>query len=261
MSRDRDSLPAARPDWCLFLDCDGTLVELRDHPGDVVVPEAVIELVHELLAVLDGAVAIVSGRGVDDLARLFGVPGLALAGIHGLERRDAAGRMHRDLAAERALDAARAAVSEFVAARPGLLHEDKGGALAVHFRRDRAQADAVHAFLREQCERLDHDFHVQSGKDVYELKPSGRDKGRVVREFMGEPPFAGRRPVFVGDDDTDEHAFEAVNRLDGVSVRVGPPGRASRARYRLESVDDALAWLGSLPARIREGDKGNAGAR
>lgn len=261
MTRDHDALPAARPDWCLFLDCDGTLVELRDHPGDVEVPAPVVELLQELLTILDGAVAIVSGRGVNDLARLFGIPGLALAGIHGLERRDAAGRMHRDLAAERALDAARAAVAEFVAARPGLFHEDKGGALAVHFRGDRAQADAVHAFLQDQCERLDHDFHVQPGKDVYELKPSGRDKGRVVREFMAEPPFAGRRPVFVGDDDTDEYAFEAVNRLGGVSVRVGPPGRATDARYRLESVSDTLAWLGSLPQRIREGKRGNAGAR
>lgn len=186
---------------------------------------------------------------------------MPLAGIHGLERRDAAGHMHRDAEAERALDAVRAAVAEFVAARPGLFHEDKGGALAVHFRQARDQAAAVRDFLQQQCERLDHDFHLQPGKDVCELKPFGRDKGRAVRAFMDEPPFAGRTPVCVGDDDTDEHAFEAVNALGGFSVRVGSPGTPTRAQYRLDSVVDALDWLGSLPARIRDGEPGRGRVR
>lgn len=254
MTRTADALPTARPDWCLFLDFDGTLVELRDHPSEITVPDAVAALVRDLLATFDGAVAIISGRGVDDLARLFAPLELPLAGIHGLERRDAAGRLHRDAEAERALDGVRAAVAEFVAARPGLFHEDKGGALAVHFRHARAQAEAVRAFLQEQCDRLDPDFHLQPGKDVCELKPFGRDKGRAVRAFMAEPPFAGRTPVCVGDDDTDEHAFEAVNALGGISVRVGSAGTPTRARYRLDSVADALDWLGSLAVRIRGGD-------
>lgn len=253
MTTTADALPAARPDWCLFLDFDGTLVELRDHPAEVSVPAPVTALVRDLLANFDGAVAIISGRGVDDLARLFAPLELPLAGIHGLERRDAAGRLYRDDEAERALDAVRASVAEFVAERPGLFHEDKGGALAVHFRHARDQAAAVRAFLQQQCERLDHDFHLQSGKDVCELKPFGRDKGRAVRAFMDEPPFAGRMPVCVGDDDTDEHAFEAVNALGGFSIRVGSAGTPTRARYRLDSVTDALDWLGSLPSAIRGG--------
>lgn len=261
MSTTADALPAARPDWCLFLDFDGTLVELRDHPAEVTVPEPVTALVRDLLAAFDDAVAIISGRSVDDLATLFAPLELPLAGIHGLERRDAAGHLYRDAEAERALDAVRTAVAGFVAERPGLFHEDKGGALAVHFRHDRDQAAAVRDFLQRQCERLDHDFHLQPGKDVCELKPFGRDKGRAVRAFMREPPFIGRTPVCIGDDDTDEHAFEAVNEQGGFSIRVGPAGTSTRAQYRLDSVTEALDWLGTLPERVRGRNTGGGRLR
>ncbi len=244
------ALPRAAADWCLFLDFDGTLVELRDHPAEVTVPTDLRALLRALADAFAGAVAIISGRRVGELERLLEPLELPLAGIHGLERRAADGSLHRDESAERALARVRDAVADFVERHDGLYWEDKGGAFAVHFRRAPEHGAAVREFLQRQRDVLDGDFHLQAGKAVYELKPAGRDKGRAVSDFMHEAPFAGRVPVFVGDDVTDEDAFEAVNALGGISVRIGAPAAESHARYRIESVGAALAWLASLPAQL-----------
>lgn len=247
------TLPHARPDWCLFLDFDGTLVELRDHPAEVTVPTDLHTLLRSLRDGFGGAVAIISGRRLADLDRLLDPLELPLAGIHGLERRGADGRVHHDPVAERALTEVRHAVAAFVERHEGLYWEDKGAAFAVHYRRAPQHGETVRAFLQKQRDLLDGDFHLQPGKAVYELKPAGRDKGRAVGEFMQEAPFAGRIPVFVGDDVTDEDAFESVNALGGVSVRIGVPA-ATHARYHIDSVDASLAWLAGLPGEVRRSD-------
>ena len=255
------TLPRARADWCLFLDFDGTLVDLRDHPAEVTVPRELHGLLASLVASLGGAVAIVSGRRLADLDRLLETSELPLAGIHGLERRDAAGHVHHHPDAERALARVRDAVADFVERHHGLYWEDKGGAFAVHYRRAPEHADAVREFLQHQRDVLDGDFHLQPGKSVYELKPAGRDKGRAVSEFMQEPPFSGRVPVFVGDDVTDEDAFETVNGLGGHSIRIGSADDSTHAHHRIDSVDAALEWLSTLPREIAAGDSGPAAAR
>lgn len=248
-------------DWCLFLDFDGTLVDLREHPGEVTVPAHLVELLGRLRAVFGGAVAIISGRSVADLDRLLAPLTLPLAGIHGLERRDATGRLHRDEAAECALDAVRAAVADFVARHAGLFWEDKGAAFAVHYRRAQALEPTVRSFLDAQLERLDGDFHVQAGKFVFELKPHGRDKGRAVDAFLREPPFAGRVPVFIGDDVTDEDAFRAVNARGGHSIRVAPTGGPSEATGRIGSVGEAVDWLRELVETIDQNQGGGGPKR
>lgn len=244
------ALPEPAPDWGLFLDFDGTLVELRRHPGEVEAPESLAALLLSLLEAFDGAVAIVSGRSVDGLERLLAPLQLPLAGVHGLERRDARGILHRDTGAASLLARARDAVERFVGEREGLHWEDKGGAIAVHFRGAPERADEVRSFLEDQSAAIGDGFHVQPGKAVFELKPAARDKGRVVAEFMREPPFAGRTPVFVGDDRTDEDAFAWVNDHGGVSIRVGGGDRPTVARHGLDSVAEAIEWLAGLPARL-----------
>jgi len=242
-----EALPTPDPAWCLFLDFDGTLVELRDHPDQVEAPRSLSGLLLSLLEALGGAVAIVSGRSVSSLERLLTPLQLPLAGVHGLERRDARGVLHRNREASVALRRVHPAVERFVNARAGLHWENKGGALALHYRGAPKHEAEVRDFLETQRAALGDEFHVQAGKSVLELKPVGRDKGRVVAEFMQEPPFTGRVPVFVGDDRTDEDAFAWVNAHGGISVRVGEPDIPSAAHFRTDSVGETLAWLKGIP--------------
>ena len=243
-------LPPPRPDWALFLDFDGTLVELRDRPESVTLPPATAELLPRLRDLLGGALAIVSGRAIADLDRLLKPLRLPVAGLHGAERRDARGRLHCAEETSTRLQPVRDAVAGFVEARPGLQGEDKGGALAIHYRGAPERGDEVAGFLERQRAAVGPGFHVHSGKTVYELKPDDRDKGDAVRAFMAEAPFAGRVPVFMGDDRTDEDAFAAVNALGGVSIRVGAHHEPTAADHLLASVAAAGEWLAGLPERI-----------
>jgi trehalose 6-phosphate phosphatase len=168
-----------------------------------------------------------------------------VAGQHGLERRDIAGRLTRPEGPSRDLVAARDLLTSVVGRYPDLLFEDKGLSLALHYRRAPQLASHVHRVVRSLASRLGPGWVVQAGKRVVELKPAGRDKGAAVRDFMEEPPFTGRTPVFVGDDQTDEHGFAMVNRLGGHSVKVGPGPTA--ARWRLPDVAAVRAWLERRP--------------
>lgn len=245
-----NALPRPAPEWALFLDFDGTLVEIEDHPDNVTMPSGMAQRLRRLQAAFDDAVAIVSGRALADLERLLDPLRLPLAGLHGLERRDARGCVHRDERDRERLDAVRDAIAGFVAARPGLYAEDKGGALALHWRGAPEREQEVAAFLERQRRQLGDGFHIQTGKQVFELKPVGQDKGRVVHEFMAEAPFQGRTPVFIGDDRTDEDAFAAVNALGGVSIRVGEHHPDTAATATLPSVAATLDWLDRLPEAL-----------
>lgn len=244
-------LPPPQADWALFLDFDGTLVELADHPERVSVPPEVPHLLGRLAGCLDGAVAIVSGRSLAGLERLLDGTPLAMAGVHGLERRDARGQLHRPVDHTESFREARAAIARFVAAHPGTHWEDKGNALTLHYRGAPEVAREAARFLETQCRGLGEEFAVQRGKQVLELKPTSHHKGTVVATFLAEPPFAGRRPVFIGDDVTDEDAFRVVNDHDGHSIRVGGNGDAdTAARYRVASVREVLEWLDGLPQQL-----------
>ena len=224
----------------LFLDFDGTLVELAQTPDSIRVDPQLPGLLKRLCALLEGRLAIVSGRSIGDLESHLDCSGLAVSGSHGLELRLADGT-HLPLFVPRPLDEVRAALAAFVEAAPGLLVEEKPAGLALHYRLAPEQEGAAAALM----ERLaaEHDLTLQHGKMVAELRPAGADKGDAVRALMGEPPFAGARPVVVGDDLTDEHAFEAATAIGGAGVLVGEPWPTA-ASFRLPSVAAVAEWLG-----------------
>ncbi len=239
---------AVLPPWpsrpALFLDLDGTLLEIEDHPRLAAASARLSALLPALPAATDGAVALVSGRSIEDIDRILAPHAFVAAGVHGLQRRDAAGRL--SAAADTIPSAARERVRAF-AERHRLLLEDKGMSLALHYR-NRTELEAeVHAFVEALQAQLPSDVEVLLGHKVVEVKPSVMNKGDAIRAFMEEAPFRGRTPVFAGDDVTDELGFAAVNALGGVSVKVGEGTTA--ARWRLHDVSAVLGWLESLVVR------------
>lgn len=242
MQLTRDELPPAPSlQWAYFLDVDGTLIHIADRPEAVVVERALLSLIQNLSTACGGAVALVSGRMIVDLLGSLGMPSLPMAGLHGLERRDSTGRRTRHAGAPAAKAAILAALAPVMARHPALLLEDKDLTVALHYRQAPQLASYVHQLMKRLVRESGPTLELQCGKRVVEIKPAGINKGSAVRDFMAEKPFKGRRPVFIGDDLNDEHAFAAVNRLDGISVKVGPGSTC--ARYRLASVNAVRAWL------------------
>lgn len=233
--------PAANRRWAYFLDIDGTLAELAATPRDVRVPRATLDLVTALSASTGGAVALVSGRSIGDIDRMFPFAGLHVVGQHGSERRDARGERWMLDGVGRHLDAARARLAAEVAREPALLLEDKGRSIALHYR----AAPRLEAIVLDLVERvlrgLGSDFAMQRGKYVVEIRPSGVHKGTAIEAILAGPPFARRVPVFIGDDVTDEMGFAVVNARGGHSVKVGDG--PSVARWRLKDVSAVTKWL------------------
>lgn len=235
------TLPAPRSDWAYFFDIDGTLVDIAATPVGLRIERDLSRLVAALYRATGGAVALISGRAIADIDRMFPDVRMPVAGQHGVERRDAAGRIsHHAFPASR-LDDVRRTLAEAVARHPGLMLEDKGLSLALHYRNAPRMGGYAHRLLRSMHVRMGSDYSLLAGKRVVEMKPAGRDKGEAVLEFMHEEPFRGRVPVFIGDDITDEHGFAMVNRLHGYSVKVG--SGSTVARWRLPSVRAVQHWL------------------
>lgn len=225
----------------MFLDVDGTLLEFAAEPSAVVVSARLCALLHALHRALDGALALVSGRTLDDLDRLFNDAPWAAVGLHGVELRRADGtcRQFAVVAAQQAhmRDTARALAAGF----DGVQVEDKGAAMALHCRRAPQQLPALRAAAHAVSAQL-RGYEVQAGNLVVEFKPAGMDKGRAVIELLQREPFANRQPVYLGDDLTDEHAFASVNGAHGLSVRVGAR-EPTLARFTLSDPAAVEAWL------------------
>lgn len=235
-------LSAAPDTQALFLDVDGTLLAIAPHPDAVKVSDDLLRLLARLNERIGGAIALISGRTIANLDGLFDPLRLPCAGVHGLERRGADAVLHRSDAAS-LLEPLRPALADFVHARRGLLLEDKQQSLAVHFRNAPACEDEAESFLRQLIAPEANNLELKRGKMVLEVKPSGANKGTAIAAFMDERPFAGRRPVFIGDDVTDEDGFEVVNELGGLSIRVGD-GEPTAAPYYLADEAAVHAWLG-----------------
>ncbi len=229
----------------LFFDVDGTLLEIKPEPDAVFCDDDLRALLARLLMRCQGAVALVSGRRLDDVDRIFSPLKLTTVGLHGAEMRDVGGAERR--ADPRNMDHARQAVRGFVAAHDGLMLEDKGATLAVHYRRRPELGAMTLAFLLRFGPG--DDLAVQEGKFVVELKPARYDKGAAIAALMGSPPFKDRRPVFFGDDLTDETGFAVVNGLGGLSVRIGDPEARTQARFVLS---DCASLRAMLWRRLRE---------
>lgn len=223
----------------LFLDFDGTLAPIAPRPEAVRIDPELNARLARLSARLGGRLAVISGRTVADIDRLLGGSVQAIAGVHGLERRGHEGRLVQAPPAP-GLAEARAALERFVAERPGTLLEDKSAALALHYRLAPEAAAEARTLAAETARRCG--LNLQLGDMVAELKTPGADKGAAVRALMSEPPFAGAVPVFVGDDLTDEHGFEAARELGGFGVLVAAE-RETAATCRLADVGAVHAWL------------------
>lgn len=235
------ALPPFAAHWAFFLDIDGTLLDLADRPDAVRAGQDVHRLLEALQRGTGGALALISGRAVDDIDRLFAPSRFPAAGQHGVERRDAAGQLHQYGIAASPMRSEAIGLREIVARHDGLLLEDKGHSLALHYRLAPQLEGEAQSALRDAAARLGGEYEVLQGRMVVELKPSGRDKGKAIGEFMREPPFAGRTPVFIGDDRTDEYGFGVVNRLGGHTVKVG--AGASTARHRVAAAAAVREWL------------------
>jgi trehalose 6-phosphate phosphatase len=210
------------------------------------VDEALRQQISRLERRLDGAVALMTGRTLADLDRLFDPLRLPAAGLHGAERRTREGGATRTVADAGALAAARACLEALTAAHPGLRLEDKGAALAVHFRVAPLLENLVDATCAGIEARFPQALQMQRGLLVRELKPRGADKGSALRAFMAEAPFAGRTPVALGDDITDLDAFEAAAALGGFGIAVG--SRVA-SRWTLAGPRAVRAWLAMLAER------------
>jgi len=223
----------------LFLDFDGTLVELAETPDTIEVPPRLGPLLQRLCRRLGGRVAIVSGRSLADLRRHVPAGDIGFSGSHGLELQLADGTQV-PLHQPRGLRQVRDEVHLFAGKRDGLLVEEKPAGVALHYRRAPDEEPAVTRFMEELGGR--HALLVQRGRMVVELRPPGADKGDAVRALMAQEGFAGAKPIFAGDDLTDEHAFEAVAAMGGAGVLVGPE-RQTAALHRLPTVGAFAAWL------------------
>jgi len=224
----------------LFLDFDGTLVEIARRPDAVAVDDRLRALIATLSKRFDGRVAIVSGRGAVEIDALFGGLGCPIVGSHGAELRGVAQAELPKRPA--ALDDVAARFHALAAELPGLVVEIKPLGVGLHYR----GVPAAEAEARALAEDLaaTTGLTLQRGKMVFELRTPG-DKGRAIAALMGAMPFAGSRPVFLGDDLTDEPGFATVARLGGAGVLVGPV-RETDAAYRLPDVTSALRWLETI---------------
>lgn len=230
----------------LFLDLDGTLVDFAAHPEHVIASEDLRTLLRRLSDAMNGAVALITGRTIASADAVLGGALLHVAGVHGFERR-ASGSTERVIADLSSISAA-VADARAMAASCTLNAdiEDKGGALALHYRREPRLADSVRQVAAELA--LRHGLKVIEGKMVVELKLSNRTKADAVTDFMNTDTFRCRRPIAVGDDVTDEDAFRAVATFGGDSILVGEP-RASAARWRLGDTQAVKTWLQAAVAQ------------
>ncbi|OCC24849.1 trehalose-phosphatase [Croceicoccus estronivorus] len=223
----------------LFVDFDGTLVDIAPAPDAIFVPDGFARRLERLSSDLSGRVALVSGRSLENLQEHLGSLDLARAGSHGLERVRADGSRIGERPAIFP-EAVRVAVGQFATRSEGLYYEAKRLGAALHYRNAPGCEAACLAFADEQAAR--YELKAKRGKCVVELVPREADKGAAVCAFMAEQGFAGSRPVFIGDDVTDEDGFRAVAELGGFGIIVG--GRQDTlARYRLPSPAKVHEWL------------------
>jgi trehalose 6-phosphate phosphatase len=231
-------------DFAFFLDFDGTLAPLAERPDAVCLDPATKDALASLYRHLNGAIAIVTGRDIDVIDGYLAPLRLPVAGVHGAQRRDSCGNMHGEAESDAVAFAVEQAVTGLMARYPALLLEKKHGAIALHYRAH-PELDKTCIHLLEDAVRDLPNVELKRGKMVVEaIADAGRNKGTAVADFMREPPFFGRIPLFAGDDVTDEDAFGWVADVGGMTIKIGDG--ATRASFRMPSIDAFLKWLTSL---------------
>ncbi|WP_254452223.1 trehalose-phosphatase [Roseicella sp. DB1501] len=203
----------------LFLDFDGTLVEIAATPDAVRVAPQLPGLLHRLTDELSGALAIVSGRSLRDLDFFLPVP-IPMAGDHGASLRPdpAAPALRPDLPHPPAAWRSRAVA--LVERYPGALIEDKEHGFVLHYRQAPAMGPEAEALLASFVAEDPGAFDLLEARMAWEIRPRGASKGTAVNALMGRPPFQGRVPVFIGDDVTDEEGMEVARRFGGYGFKL-----------------------------------------
>lgn len=246
--------PELSAKYAWFFDLDGTLAEIKPHPDQVVVPDTILQGLQLLATASDGALALISVRSMVELDALAKPYRFPLAGVHGAERRDINGKTHivhlpdaiaRDISVQ---------LHTVIAQYPGAELEAKGMAFALHYRQAPQHEDALMT-LAQRITQIWPQMALQQGKCVVEIKPKGTSKGEAIAAFMQEAPFIGRTPVFLGDDLTDESGFAVVNRLGGMSVKIGTG--ATQASWRLAGVPDVWSWLEMITTALQQKRENN----
>lgn len=243
-----DKLPSPEQ-WALFLDVDGTIVDIAERPDAVVIDPALTHLLLALRQRLGGALALISGRPIAVLDDLLAPARLDAAGLHGLEWRHN-GFLHRLPAAmtsplRKSVDRLRRAATAW----DGIIIEDKGATVAVHYRLAPGRQSDVRQLVDAELRELGPTFRLQAGKAVFEIVPKAAGKERAIAHFLGLAPYRDRYPVFAGDDETDEGALALVNEVGGLSVHVGEH-KPSIARIRMMSPRVMRGWLAGLAGTI-----------
>ncbi|WP_339616381.1 trehalose-phosphatase [uncultured Gilvimarinus sp.] len=235
----------------LFLDFDGTLVDFADTPEGVIVSPVLRDVLAQLSLQLNGALALVSGRSIQSLNALVGLP-LTMAGSHGAEWRYGDGVLQSAALSNPVFAQVRTQLLGF-ADKHGLIAEDKGHAVALHYRTNPDKQPTLEAYIADEL-GLDQNQEVRviRGNCVYEIQPVGVDKGVAIARFMSSDPFTGRQPVYIGDDTTDEDGFAWVNAQGGVSIKVGEG--PSCAGVRLSDTGEVLAFLQLQLDKLRQLD-------
>ena len=215
------------PSCAVFLDFDGTLVDIAPQPEAVVVPPALTQTLELLHTYLGGALALISGRPIEQIDHFLRPLVLPSAGGHGPERRAAGGEV--TLVSTHPLEVVERAALALVQQHPELRIENKRGSIALHYRQAPQLEGECVAAMQAAVEQSPG-LTLLRGKMVVEAKPGGASKGAAIEAFMAEPPFAGRTPVFVGDDITDEVGFATVQRMRGLGMKVGAGPSVAFAR-------------------------------
>jgi trehalose 6-phosphate phosphatase len=236
--------------YALFLDCDGTLLDIAPTPNEVRVPDGLVELLVGLSKRLGGALAVLTGRRLAEIDLLLTPARLIGAGVHGAEIRTVAGGPITRVAS--ALP--KALVEEVVRrcqALPGIIAEPKGPGLAVHYRLAPFLKDALEAELRGLLTQYADGLVLCPGRKLFEIIPAGHSKGTALETFCALPEFVGRRPIMIGDDMGDIPAFAAAHRLGGAGLRVAGEHFGDQ-NVELRNPRRVIAWLTGLAARIDE---------
>ena len=235
-------LPAIQAhDTALFLDVDGTLLEIQERPSDVVASADLKALLERLVPRFGGALSLVSGRSLAEIDRIFAPLGFNAAGAHGSELRLAGDKLAAESVAPMTA-AVVARLAAFADTDKGLLLERKHGGVSLHYRGAPALEAGCRAAVERALAELGDDYRLIAGKMVFEIAPRGHDKGEAVRTFLSHAPFKGRKPLFVGDDVTDEDGFRVANELGGTSICVGTKSE-TLARHALADVTAVRRWL------------------
>jgi len=230
----------------LFLDVDGTLLDIAATPDAVRAPEGLVETLALAARKLHGALALVSGRTIDEIDRLFAPLRLRASGVHGAQIRVQPGEPARIAAAARELPASfrtklRPALGRF----PGILIENKGFSVAIHYRLNPAIAPNLREVLRDLiAEEPGQSLEIEDAHYAFELKPPSFDKGKAIAFFLTSAPFRGRTPIFIGDDTTDEAGFAVVTACGGRAFSVGRP-RPGAVRF-FEAPQTVRDWLAAF---------------